>query len=93
MKSGDIILIPFPLAELSDIKVRPTVIIGFTKDNYKDTIVSAISSVVPEKLSKVEILIYPNNLLMLDRLFKNNYQLKTNTYLKFKDACVDIRMV
>ncbi|MFH1052259.1 MAG: site-specific DNA-methyltransferase [bacterium] len=31
--------------------------------------------------------------IMLDRLFENNDQLKTNTYLQFKDAGVDFRTV
>ena len=57
MKAGDIILLPFPFAELTSIKVRPAVVIGITADKYKDLIVSAISSIVPEHLNKNEILI------------------------------------
>ena len=63
MKAGNIILIPFPFAELTIIKVRPAVVIGLTRDKYKDIkdiIVSAISSVVPDKLSETEILLKPN---------------------------------
>jgi mRNA interferase MazF len=59
MKAGDIILLPFPFAELTSIKVRPAVVIGITADKYKDLIVSAISSIVPEHLNKNEILIAP----------------------------------
>jgi len=59
MKAGDIILLPFPFAELTSIKVRPAVVIGITADKYKDLIVSAISSIVPEHLNKNEILITP----------------------------------
>jgi hypothetical protein len=33
------------------------------------------------------------SVIMLDRLFENNDQLKTNTYLQFKDAGVDFRTV
>ena len=36
MKLGDIILIPFPFAELTNIKVRPAVVITETADIYKD---------------------------------------------------------
>jgi hypothetical protein len=35
----------------------------------------------------------PKRVIMLDRLFENNDQLKTNTYLQFKDAGVDFRTV
>jgi mRNA interferase MazF len=65
MKFGQIILVPFPYAELTNKKVRPAVVIAETDDKYKDIVVSAISSVVPSKLSKREILIkasYTNNL-------------------------------
>jgi mRNA interferase MazF len=61
MKAGDIILLPFPFAELTSIKVRPAVVIGITADKYKDLIVSAISSIVPEQLNKNEILIAPGS--------------------------------
>lgn len=45
MKTGDIVLVPFPFTELNNIKVRPAVVISATKDKYEDLIVSAISSV------------------------------------------------
>ncbi|MCX5898909.1 MAG: type II toxin-antitoxin system PemK/MazF family toxin [Proteobacteria bacterium] len=61
MKAGDLILLPFPFAELTSIKVRPAVVIGITADKYKDLIVSAISSIVPEHLNKIEILIAPGS--------------------------------
>lgn len=61
MKAGDIILLPFPFAELTSIKVRPAVVIGITADKYKDLIVSAISSIVSEHLNKNEILIAPGS--------------------------------
>ena len=60
MKIGDIILIPFPYAELTKTKVRPAVVITETIDKYKDLVVSAISSVVPSEISIREILLKPN---------------------------------
>jgi mRNA interferase MazF len=57
MKTGDILLVPFPFAEFTDRKVRPCVVICVTKDKYQDPVVSAISSVVPDKLNENEILI------------------------------------
>ncbi len=45
MNTGTIVLIPFPFAELTNIKVRPALIISTTKDKYQDLILSAISSV------------------------------------------------
>jgi mRNA interferase MazF len=60
MKTGDMVLIPFPFAELTNKKVRPAVVICETKDKYKDIVVCAISSVLPTKLSANEILLKPN---------------------------------
>jgi mRNA interferase MazF len=61
MKAGDIILIPFPYAELTNIKVRPAVVVAITDDKYKDIIVCAVSSVIPESLSKNEIILTPDS--------------------------------
>ena len=54
MKSGTIILIPFPYAEQTNAKLRPALVIATTQDKYEDIIVCAISSVVPVNLSKYE---------------------------------------
>ena len=72
MRIGDIILIPFPFAELTNKKVRPVVIITETGDKYKDLVVSAISSVVPSEISTREILLKPNkiNNLRSDSIIK-----------------------
>jgi len=47
MNTGTIVLIPFPFAELTNIKVRPALVVSATKDKYRDLILCAISSVVP----------------------------------------------
>jgi len=60
VKTGDIILIPFPFADFTGKKLRPTVVITETNDKYKDIIVAAISSVVPKKTTKNEIVIEPS---------------------------------
>ncbi|MCP5047160.1 MAG: type II toxin-antitoxin system PemK/MazF family toxin [bacterium] len=60
MKTGDIILIPFPFAELTNRKVRPCVVVCKTKDKYQDPVVSAISSVVTGQVNENEILITPD---------------------------------
>jgi mRNA interferase MazF len=65
MNIGDIILIPFPFAEITKTKVRPAVVITETEDKYRDLVVPAISSVVPEKLSEREFLIVPGELNQL----------------------------
>jgi mRNA interferase MazF len=72
MKIGDIILIPFPFAELTNRKVRPAVIITETNDKYKDLVVSAISSIIPAKISKRELFIKPDaiNNLRIESLIK-----------------------
>ena len=61
MKTGDVILIPFPYAEANDVKVRPAVVVTLTKDKYKDIVVCAISSVLPKQASKFEILLSPSS--------------------------------
>ena len=69
MKTGDIILIPFPFAEYTNRKIRPSVLICLTKDKYKDLVVAAISSVVPPRLNENDILINPDE--------KNNLRAKS----------------
>lgn len=72
MKIGDIILIPFPFAELTNKKVRPAVVITETDDKFKDLVVSAISSVVPPRISNREIVLKSNrvNNLRVDSVIK-----------------------
>ncbi len=60
MGTGDIVLIPFPFAELTHVKARPSVVIAETADRYKDIIVAAISSVVTTTISKNEFLVEPS---------------------------------
>lgn len=55
MKTGEIVLIPFPFAEFTERKVRPAAVVCETKDVYKDLVLCAISSVVPLKLTKNEL--------------------------------------
>lgn len=62
MKIGEIILIPFPFAELNNKKVRPAVIVCETKDKYKDLVVCSISSVVPTILGANEIRLQPDQI-------------------------------
>ena len=57
MKTGDIVLIPFPFTDFTNRKVRPAVVVCETKDNYKDLVLCAISSVIPVKLTENEILL------------------------------------
>jgi len=77
MKTGDIVLIPFPFSELTQVKIRPAVVITETKDKYKDLVLAAISSQVPSSLSAAEIIIRPDSLnglrtasiIKVDRIF------------------------
>ena len=57
MKTGTIVLIPFPYTERTNFKVRPALVVCETKDKYNDLILCAISSVVPMKLGKFEMAI------------------------------------
>ncbi len=77
MKTGDIVLIPFPFSELTQVKVRPALVITETKDKYKGLVLCAISSQVPVNLSTSEILLRPTvvnglkvqSVLKVDRIF------------------------
>lgn len=77
MTTGDIVLIPFPFSELSQVKLRPAVVITETKDKYKDLILSAISSQVPGSITSAEIIIKPDarnglrteSVIKVDRIF------------------------
>jgi mRNA interferase MazF len=72
MKTGDIILVPFPFAELTNKKVRPGVFVCETDDKYRDVVVCAISSVIPELPSVNEILLRSDrsNMLRADSVIK-----------------------
>jgi mRNA interferase MazF len=77
MKTGDIVLIPFPFSELTQVKLRPAIVITITKDKFKDLVLCAVSSQVPAILSSVEIMINPNttnglrvnSVIKVDRIF------------------------
>lgn len=62
MNTGKVILIPFPFTELTDIKVRPAVVVSKTRDKYEDLILCAVSSVVPKQLNSTEMLVTPSSL-------------------------------
>ena len=72
MKTGTIILVPFPFSELTNIKVRLAVVIAVTKDKFKDLVVCAISSAIPEELTSNEMLLKFNstNKLRADSVIK-----------------------
>lgn len=106
MKIGDIILIPFPFAELTNKKVRPAVVLTVTDDKYKDIVVSAISSVVPVNISKREIFLKPNktnnlrveSIIKVDRIVTLKREdkiadlgkLSASELLMFKNIIIDI---
>ncbi|MEQ9425875.1 MAG: type II toxin-antitoxin system PemK/MazF family toxin [Cyclobacteriaceae bacterium] len=72
MKFGQIILVPFPFAELTNTKVRPAVVIGETEDRFKDLIIAAISSVVPNDVPKKSFVVKSSSIsgLRVDSLIK-----------------------
>jgi adenine-specific DNA-methyltransferase len=48
---------------------------------------------VDENILRSVIVEKPQKVIILDRLFENNDQLKTNTALQMKDAEIDFRAV
>jgi mRNA interferase MazF len=71
MKLGDIVVVDYPFSNLVQTKIRPAVV-TFTYDKHKDIVLCLVSSAVPRKLNKGEILLQPNSL--------NN--LRTNSVIK-----------
>ena len=77
MKIGDIVLIPFPFSELSEVKLRPAVVVTATKDKYKDLVLCAVSSQVPASFLVTEVLLKPDStnglrtesVIKVDRIF------------------------
>jgi len=66
------------------------------KDGYylvNEDEIALILKIIDEGITKAVISEKPKKLITLDRLFKNNDQLKTNTALQMKDAEIDIRVV
>lgn len=61
MKTGDIVIVHFPYSNLVQTKIRPAVVVTITNDKYKDVVLCLISSVVPHKLNKRELLLQPNS--------------------------------
>ena len=57
MKKGTIILTRFPFTDLSSRKRRPAIIVSKVDKNKKDIIVAFISSVIPNKISKTDLVI------------------------------------
>jgi mRNA interferase MazF len=65
MTTGTIVLIPFPFAELTNVKVRPALVVNMTKDKYQDLILCAISSVLPASTGSFEIMLQPDTVNQL----------------------------
>jgi mRNA interferase MazF len=68
MQTGDIVIISFPFTDLISYKARPAVVIRQVSGKYQDVILSLISSVVPQILSPLQMLLKPdstNNLRVL----------------------------
>lgn len=59
-KTGDVVLIPFPFSDFSEVKVRPAIVVYVTLDKYSDVVLSAISSVVPLQISINEFMVTPD---------------------------------
>ncbi|MDA3940673.1 MAG: site-specific DNA-methyltransferase [Spirochaetia bacterium] len=58
-----------------------------------DTEIALILEKVDKKIVKTVIDVNPQKVITLDRLFKNNDQLKTNTALQMKDAGIEFKVV
>lgn len=61
MKTGDIVVVEYPFSNLFQTKIRPAVVVTITSDKHKDVVLCLISSVVPHKLNKREILLQPDD--------------------------------
>ena len=61
MRTGDIVLVPFPFAELTNVKARPAAVIAETADRWHDLVVAAISSVIQPTLTQNEFTVAPSS--------------------------------
>jgi len=106
MKTGDIVLIPFPFAEFTQRKIRPTAVVCETKDSYRDLVLCAISSVLPASLTPNELILKQDNenglrkdsVLKVDRIVTAKKQdviakngiLDPKDLARFKDKFVEL---
>lgn len=87
-KGGDILLIPFPFSGLADIKIRPVVVVCETRDKFKDLVVCAISSVIPESLTPNQILIDERNESLRSSGLRKNSVIKVDRIATLKSELV-----
>ncbi len=62
MNTGEIVVVDYPFSNLFQTKIRPAVVVTITTDKYKDVVLCLISSVIPHKLNKREILLRPDTI-------------------------------
>lgn len=79
IESGDIVLIPFPFTDLSDAKLRPTLVLK-KKERRNDLLICAITSQIPEEMDDNWVIIredhpefqrtglYKTSALILDKI-------------------------
>jgi adenine-specific DNA-methyltransferase len=63
--------------------------IYFVNDNYLVLLLDKVNKEIVEKVIELK----PKKIITIDRLFKNNDQLKTNTALQMKDAGIEFKVV
>lgn len=63
-KRGDLILLPFPFTDLSGVKRRPAFVVSpnWYNESADDLIILAVTSKIPEQISKIEVLIEKHDL-------------------------------
>ncbi len=82
-KKGSLVLVPFPFTDLSGQKIRPALVISKNTES-SDLIVVFISSKIPPKVRRFDIIIKPD---------KDN-GIKTNSLIKCsKIATLDAKVV
>ena len=58
-RRGDVVLVPFPFTDLTDIRQRPALIISadWFNDSHQDLALAAITSQIPATVSQAELMI------------------------------------
>ena len=90
LQRGDIVLVPFPFTDLSKKKVRPAIVIS--EENDVDVSVAFISSIVPEKPTKIDFILLESHPDFSLTGLKKSSVFKMNKVLTLERSAILLRL-